>query len=47
VRRTPSHPTVLVVEILLDVMNPGVWMSHCRIAQQHERGMMFSFTIDP
>ena len=44
--------TVLVrtgetVDILLDVSNPGLWMAHCHIAEHHESGMMFSFTVDP
>jgi FtsP/CotA-like multicopper oxidase with cupredoxin domain len=44
--------TVLVrtgetVDILLDVTNPGRWMAHCHIAEHHESGMMFSFTVDP
>jgi FtsP/CotA-like multicopper oxidase with cupredoxin domain len=43
--------TVLVrtgetVDILLDVTNAGVWMAHCHIAEHHESGMMFSFTVD-
>ena len=43
--------TVLVrtgetVDILLDVTNPGLWMAHCHIAEHHESGMMFSFTVD-
>jgi FtsP/CotA-like multicopper oxidase with cupredoxin domain len=42
--------TVLVrtgetVDILLDVTHPGVWMAHCHIAEHHESGMMFSFTV--
>ncbi len=42
--------TVLVrtgqtLDILLDVTNPGVWMAHCHIAEHHESGMMFSFTV--
>jgi len=36
-----------VVDILLDVTNPGRWMAHCHIAEHHESGMMFSFTVDP
>jgi FtsP/CotA-like multicopper oxidase with cupredoxin domain len=45
------HDTVLVrtgetVDILLDVTNPGIWMSHCHIAEHHESGMMFSFHVD-
>jgi FtsP/CotA-like multicopper oxidase with cupredoxin domain len=44
--------TVLVrtgetVDILLDVTNPGRWMAHCHIAEHHESGMMFSFTVNP
>jgi FtsP/CotA-like multicopper oxidase with cupredoxin domain len=44
--------TVLVrtgetVDILLDVTNPGLWMAHCHIAEHHESGMMFSFTVGP
>jgi FtsP/CotA-like multicopper oxidase with cupredoxin domain len=44
--------TVLVrtgetVDILLEVTNPGIWMAHCHIAEHHESGMMFSFTVDP
>jgi FtsP/CotA-like multicopper oxidase with cupredoxin domain len=44
--------TVLVrtgetVDILLDVTNPGTWMAHCHIAEHHESGMMFSFTVEP
>jgi FtsP/CotA-like multicopper oxidase with cupredoxin domain len=43
--------TVLVrtgetVDILLDISNPGLWMAHCHIAEHHESGMMFSFTVD-
>jgi FtsP/CotA-like multicopper oxidase with cupredoxin domain len=34
------------VDILLDVSNPGRWMAHCHIAEHHESGMMFSFTVD-
>ena len=44
--------TVLVrtgetVDILLDVTNPGRWMAHCHIAEHHESGMMFGFTVAP
>jgi len=35
------------VDILLEVTNPGLWMAHCHIAEHHESGMMFSFTVDP
>src|SRR4051794_11367849 len=35
-----------VVDILLDVTSPGVWMAHCHIAEHHESGMMFSFDVE-
>jgi FtsP/CotA-like multicopper oxidase with cupredoxin domain len=43
--------TVLVskgekVDILLEVTNPGVWMAHCHIAEHHEGGMMFNFSVE-
>ena len=43
--------TVLVrtgetIDILLDVTNVGLWMAHCHIAEHHESGMMFSFTVE-
>jgi FtsP/CotA-like multicopper oxidase with cupredoxin domain len=44
--------TVLVrtgetVDILLDITSVGLWMAHCHIAEHHESGMMFSFTVTP
>jgi FtsP/CotA-like multicopper oxidase with cupredoxin domain len=36
-----------IVDILLDVTNPGIWMAHCHIAEHHESGMMFSFNVAP
>jgi FtsP/CotA-like multicopper oxidase with cupredoxin domain len=36
-----------VVDILLEVTNPGRWMAHCHIAEHHESGMMFSFNVEP
>jgi FtsP/CotA-like multicopper oxidase with cupredoxin domain len=36
-----------VVDILLDITNPGHWMAHCHIAEHHESGMMFSFDVTP
>jgi FtsP/CotA-like multicopper oxidase with cupredoxin domain len=44
--------TVLVrtgetVDILLDITNPGLWMTHCHIAEHHESGMMFRFDVAP
>jgi FtsP/CotA-like multicopper oxidase with cupredoxin domain len=40
-------PAGQTVDLLLDVTNPGRWMAHCHIAEHHEAGMMFSFTVDP
>jgi FtsP/CotA-like multicopper oxidase with cupredoxin domain len=34
-----------IVDILLDVTNPGRWMAHCHIAEHHESGMMLSFNV--
>jgi FtsP/CotA-like multicopper oxidase with cupredoxin domain len=34
-----------VVDIMLDVSNPGLWMAHCHIAEHAESGMMFSFNV--
>ena len=38
-------PAGQVVDILLDVTNPGRWMAHCHIAEHIESGMMFSFEV--
>jgi FtsP/CotA-like multicopper oxidase with cupredoxin domain len=35
-----------VVDILLHITNPGLWMAHCHIAEHTESGMMFSFAVD-
>jgi FtsP/CotA-like multicopper oxidase with cupredoxin domain len=35
-----------IVDILLDVTNPGTWMAHCHIAEHHESGMMLTFNVD-
>jgi len=35
------------VDILLYVTNPGLWMTHCHIAEHIEGGMMFSFEVAP
>jgi FtsP/CotA-like multicopper oxidase with cupredoxin domain len=34
-----------VVDVLLDVSNPGLWMAHCHIAEHAASGMMFSFNV--
>jgi FtsP/CotA-like multicopper oxidase with cupredoxin domain len=36
-----------IVDILLDVTNPGRWMAHCHIAEHHESGMMLGFNVVP
>ena len=36
-----------VVDILLDVTEPGRWMAHCHIAEHAEIGMMFNFDVMP
>ena len=36
-----------VVDLLLDVTNPGRWMAHCHIAEHNESGMLFSFDVLP
>jgi hypothetical protein len=33
--------------LLLDVTNPGRWMAHCHIAEDHESEMMFGFNVTP
>ncbi|HEX5859863.1 MAG TPA: multicopper oxidase domain-containing protein [Microbacterium sp.] len=40
-------PTGQVVDILLEVTNPGDWVTHCHIAEHHEGGMLFNFHVDP
>jgi FtsP/CotA-like multicopper oxidase with cupredoxin domain len=35
-----------VVDLLLDVTNPGRWMAHCHIAEHHESGMMLGFDVE-
>lgn len=35
-----------VVELLVDMSNPGEWMAHCHISEHLEDGMMFGFTVD-
>ena len=32
-------------DILFDVANPGLWMSHCQIAEHMQSGMMLSFNV--
>lgn len=39
-------PAGETVDILLDVSNPGEWMTHCHIAEHLEADMMFSFQVN-
>jgi len=33
------------IEILIQMTNPGVWMSHCHIAEHLQSGMMMTFKV--
>jgi FtsP/CotA-like multicopper oxidase with cupredoxin domain len=33
-------------DLLVEMSNPGIWMSHCHIAEHLEGGMMFSFDVE-
>ena len=33
-------------DLLVEMSNPGIWMSHCHIAEHLEGGMMFSFEVE-
>lgn len=39
-------PAGRTVDILVDMSNPGVWMSHCHIAEHLHSGMMFGFRVE-
>lgn len=39
-------PTGKSVDILVDMTNPGKWMSHCHIAEHLSDGMMFEFEVE-
>jgi FtsP/CotA-like multicopper oxidase with cupredoxin domain len=40
-------PTGFVVDVLLEVTNPGRWMLHCHIAEHIETGMRMVFEVTP
>jgi len=40
-------PTGFVVDILVDMSNPGKWMLHCHIAEHVETGMRMVFEVTP
>jgi FtsP/CotA-like multicopper oxidase with cupredoxin domain len=38
-------PTGQVIDLLVEMSNPGTWMAHCHIAEHLESGMMLSFEV--
>jgi suppressor of ftsI len=38
-------PTGQTVDLLVDMSNPGIWMTHCHIAEHLHAGMMFNFEV--
>lgn len=38
-------PTGQTVDLLVDMSNPGTWMTHCHIAEHLHSGMMFNFEV--
>ena len=43
---TALIPVGSVVDILLELTNPGRWMLHCHIAEHLSAGMMTAFTVE-
>jgi suppressor of ftsI len=39
-------PAGQIVDVLIDMANPGRWMLHCHIAEHREAGMMMAFDVD-
>jgi suppressor of ftsI len=39
-------PVGQMVDVLVDMSNPGTWMIHCHIAEHMETGMMALFTVE-
>jgi suppressor of ftsI len=40
-------PVGAVVDLVVEMSNPGAWMVHCHIAEHLESGMMAVFRVDP
>jgi suppressor of ftsI len=40
-------PVGAVVDVLVEMSNPGAWMIHCHIAEHLETGMMAVFRVEP
>ena len=43
---TAIMPVGSIVDILIDMSNPGEWMMHCHIAEHLEAGMMLHFSVE-
>ena len=39
-------PKGQTVDVLVDMSNPGKWMTHCHIAEHLHSGMMFQFEVN-
>lgn len=39
-------PAGEMVDVLIDMANPGAWMLHCHIAEHRVSGMMMAFVVD-
>ena len=46
-RDTAVVPVGAVVEVLIEMSNPGVWMLNCQIPEHVGSGMSISFTVQP
>lgn len=42
---TTLIPTGQTVDVLVEMSNPGTWMTHCHIAEHLHAGMMFGFDV--
>ena len=43
---TVLSPMGQTVDLLVDMSNPGTWMTHCHIAEHLSAGMMFNFSVN-
>jgi len=44
---TTIVPVGSTVDLLVEMSNPGRWMTHCHIAEHLHSGMMFTFAVEP
>jgi suppressor of ftsI len=44
---TTIIPVGSTVDLLVEMSNPGTWMTHCHIAEHLHSGMMFDFVVEP